>query len=85
MLFSKAIQIKSWVNKFNQERASLGYGLIEFHAAMFRDGKWSVSLSAKDDGLFFSHEMERIFTLYAGGGFSMRVFALSSSPVIDLQ
>lgn len=85
MLFSKAIQIKLWVNKFNQQRALMDYGRIGFEAHMFSDGKWSVSLRDTDAGIFFSDEMERLITLYAGGGFSMRVFSISGSPVIDLQ
>lgn len=85
MKFSKAIQIKQWVNKFNQQRASLGYGRIEFNAEMFCDGKWSVSLSVETSGQFFSSEMERLFTLYAGGGFTIRVFTAYNVLVIDCQ
>lgn len=85
MEFSKAIQIKLWVNKFNEYREACGYGRIKFEAAMFRIGKWSVSLRAEGSELFFSDEMARLMTLWAGGGFSLRVFAFDGCPIIDMQ
>lgn len=85
MEFSKAIQIKLWVNKFNENRETFGYGRIKFEAGMFCIGKWSVSLRAEGSEFFFSDEMARLMTLYAGGGFSLRVFAFDGCPIIDMQ
>lgn len=85
MEFSKAIQIKKWVNVFNEQREVCGYGRIKFEAEMFRIGKWSVSLRAEGSELFFSDEMARLFILYNEGGFSLRVFAINGCPIIDMQ
>lgn len=85
MLFSKAIQIKLLVNKFNQFRKPTDYGFIEFKAEMFRDGKWAVTLTAMGNGMFYSTEMADILALYAQGGFSMRVATINGLPYIDMQ
>lgn len=85
MVFSKAIQIKLWVNKFNQERKRCGFAVIEFYCDMFTLGKWSIDLSLDGNGVFFSSEMVRFITLYAGGGFTMWIGSNGNSPVIHLQ
>lgn len=85
MLFSKAIQIKLLVNKFNQFRKKTDYSYIEFKAEMFRDGKWAVTLTAMGNGLFYSMEMDELIALFAGGGFNIRVSAYKGLPYIDIQ
>lgn len=85
MLFSKAIQIKLMVNKFNQFRKRTDFSYIEFKAEMFRDGKWAVTLTAMGNGMFYSLEMEQLLALYAGGGFSIRVSAINGLPYLDMQ
>lgn len=85
MTFSKAIQIKGLVNRWNQERKSADYGYIKFECEMFSIGKWSVDLSAVGAELFFSDETEQLLTLHAGGGFHMRISAFHNVPVICIQ
>lgn len=85
MLFSKAIQIKLLVNKFNQFRKKTDYSYIEFKAEMFRDGKWAVTLTAMGNGIFYSFEMDELITLFAGGRFSIRVATINDLPYIDIQ
>lgn len=85
MLFSKAIQIKLLVNKFNQFRKTTDYSFIEFKAEMFRDGKWAVTLTAMGNGMFYSFEMDELIKLFAGGGFNIRVAAYKELPYIDIQ
>lgn len=85
MLFSKAIQIKLLVNKFNQFRKRTDYSFIEFKAHMYRDGKWAVTLTAMGNGMFYSIEMEELITLFAGGRFSIRVASINGLPYIDIQ
>ena len=85
MLFSKAIQIKLLVNKFNQFRKKTDYSYIEFKAEMFRDGKWAVTLTAMGNGMFYSFEMDKLIALFAGGRFSIRVASINGLPYIDIQ
>lgn len=85
MLFSKAIQIKLLVNKFNQFRKKTDYSYIEFKAEMYRDGKWAVTLTAMGNGIFYSIEMDELITLFAGGRFSIRVASINGLPYIDIQ
>lgn len=85
MLFSKAIQIKLWVNKFNQERVEGGRKPINFECGMFSIGQWYVTLSAPDGGIFYSMETERICTLVAGGGLTFWVGCNSFAPVLYFQ
>lgn len=85
MKFSKAIQIKQWVNRWNEDRAKSNHGSIVFNCSMYSIGNWSVDITAQGSELFFSDEMEQLITLYAGGGFSMRVFAIDNVPSIDMQ
>lgn len=85
MLFSKAIQIKLWVNKFNQFRKKTDSSYIKFKAEMYRDGKWAVTLTAMGNGMFYSIEMDQLLTLFAGGGFSIRVASINGLPYIDIQ
>lgn len=85
MLFSKAIQIKLLVNKFNQFRKRTDYSYIEFKALMYRDGKWAVTLTAMGNGMFYSIEMADLITLFAGGRFSIRVASINGLPYIDIQ
>ena len=85
MLFSKAIQIKMLVNKFNQLRKRNDYSFIEFKAEMYRDGKWAVTLTAMGNGLFYSIEMAELITLFAGSGLNVRVAAYKELPYIDIQ
>lgn len=85
MTFSKAIQIKHLVNRWNKDRAECGFGRVVFNCDMFQIGCWSVNIDAVGSTLFFSHEMNELITLYAGGGFTIRVFAFSDRPSIDMQ
>lgn len=85
MLFSKAIQIKLLVNKFNQFRKKTDFSFIDFKAEMFRDGKWAVTLTAMGNGIFYSFEMDELITLFAGGRFSIRVASINGLPYIDIQ
>lgn len=85
MKFSKAIQIKQWVNRWNEDRAKFNHGSIVFNCSMYSIGNWSVDITAQGSELFFSDEMEQLITLYAGGGFSMRVMAIDNVPTIDMQ
>lgn len=85
MVFSKAIEIKSWVNRFNDSRKEYGTQAIKFECGMFSLGSWYVTLYAPDGGIFYSMEMERICTLVAGGGFSFWVGTNTFAPVLYLQ
>lgn len=85
MLFSKAIQIKHLVNRWNKDRWDCGFGYIEFKCSMFSDGQWNVLLKPVDSKLFFSIELEQLITLYAGGGMIMCIGAFTDIPYIDLQ
>lgn len=85
MLFSKAIQIKQLVTRWNKDRSYGDFGHIEFKCSMFSDGQWNVLLTLVDSRLFFSIELEQLVTLYAGGGFMMCIGALNDVPYIDLQ
>ena len=85
MLFSKAIQIKSLVNKFNQERQECGCPAIVFECEMYSLGKWSIVLSFEKSSIFFSHEMGQIATLYAGGGFIFFVGSGTCSQMLHFQ
>lgn len=85
MVFSKAIQIKSWVNRFNQERSRSGFAVIKFECDMFTLGKWAIDLSLDGNGVFFSSEMVCINTLLAGGGVIMWVGCNGTSPVLHFQ
>lgn len=85
MLFSKAIQIKHLVNRWNKERSNLGHGCIEFECTMFSLGEWSVTLKPVGAQLFFTHEMDNLVQLYAWRGFRMMIGATSSGPYIDMQ
>ena len=85
MTFSKAIQIKHLVNRWNKDRSTGDYGYIAFSCDMFSIGHWSVQIRAIGCTLFFSDEMAQLITLYAGGGFHMRVSAHNGRPYIDMQ
>lgn len=85
MVFSKAIQIKNLVNRWNKDRSVGDYGYVTFHCSMYSIGKWSVIIKAMGQGVFFSSEMNQLITLYAGGGFSIRVSTFIHNPYIDMQ
>lgn len=85
MVFSKAIQIKNLVNRWNKDRVECDFGYIFFDCSMFSIGNWAVTIKAVGAGLFFSCEMNQLITLYAGGGFTMRVSAHNGHPYIELQ
>lgn len=85
MVFSKAIQIKGLVDRWNQQRLEYGFGYVSFECSMFMDGEWSVTLRLKESTLFFSSEMDKLITLYAGGGFIINIGAYGSSPRISMQ
>lgn len=85
MKFSKAIQIKQLVNRWNEERRSLGYGEVHFNCSMYSLGRWSVTLEPKGVRVFFSYELDELVTLYAGGGFRMYIGAVGIAPYIDMQ
>lgn len=85
MLFSKAIQIKLLVNKFNRFRKRTDFSYIEFKADMYRDGKWAVTLTAMGNGMFYSFEMDELIKLFTGGDFNIRVAAYKELPYIDIQ
>ena len=85
MKFSKAIQIKSLVNRWNENRWNIGFGYVKFEASMFMDGEWSVGLKLVDSHVFTSLEMEQLITLYAGGGFQMFITAINNDPFIDME
>lgn len=85
MIFSKAIQIKGLINRWNQQRVEYGFGYVSFECSMFMDGEWSVTLRLKESTLFFSSELNQLITLYAGGGFIMTIGAFGSSPRISMQ
>lgn len=85
MKFSKAIQIKQWVNRFNQDRSEFNSGSIKFECSMFSDGEWRVDLKPIGVRMFFSCEMDRLITLYAGGGFTMIIGSVTNAPYIDMQ
>ena len=84
MKFSKAIQIKGLVNRWNENRRNDGYGYVKFEASMCMDGHWSVGLKLVDSFAFTSQEMEEFITLYAGGGFRMSIFAYDKTLIIDM-
>lgn len=85
MLFSKAIQIKLLVNRFNQHRQASGFSVIRFECEMFSIGHWAIDLELSGQGVFFSSEMERLITLYAGGGFHLFIGANNNLPVLHFQ
>ena len=85
MVFSKALQIKSWVNRFNDARKEYGTQTIKFECGMFSIGQWSVTLYAPDGGVFYSMEMERICTLVAGGNLTFYVGSNTFAPVLYFQ
>ena len=85
MVFSKAIQIKLWVNKFNTDRKQFGRQPIEFQCGMFSIGMWYVTLLAPDGGIFYSMEMERLCTLVAGGDLTLWVGNNNFAPVLYFQ
>lgn len=85
MDFCKAIQIKSWVNRFNQERNQGGFPVIVFKCDMYSIGHWSIELTLSYKGVFFYEEMNRIITLYAGGGFIFFVGSVDNSPKLYFQ
>lgn len=85
MLFSKAIQIKMLVNKFNQFRKRTDLSFIQFKAEMYRDGKWAVTLTAMGNGLFYSLEMEELVELFASSSLNVRFAAYKDLPYIDIQ
>ena len=85
MLFSKAIQIKLWVNKFNADRKNFGRQPIVFQCGMYSLGQWSVTLSAPDGGIFYSMESERLCTLVAGGDITFWVGCNTYAPVMYFQ
>ncbi len=85
MLFSQAIQIKSWVNRFNQERNCGGFSVILFECEMYSIGHWSVVLKLSKKGVFFSHEMAHLCCLLGGGGLNFFVGSINDSPVLYFQ
>ena len=85
MVFSKVIQIKSWVNRFNADRKGCGRDAIFFACGKFSDGQWHVTLAAPDGGIFYSMEMERLCTLVAGGNLTLFVGSNTFSPVLYFQ
>lgn len=85
MVFSKAIQIKLWVNKFNADRKYIGHEPIVFYCGMFSMGDWYVNLSAPDGGIFYSRETERLCTLVAGGGLIFWIGNNTFAPVLYFQ
>lgn len=85
MLFSKAIQIKTWVNRFNEDRKKFGRKPINFQYGMFSIGEWYVTLSAPDGGIFYSTESERLCTLVAGGGITFWIGCNTFAPVLYFQ
>lgn len=85
MLFSKAIQIKSMVNRFNQERFRYGFAIIQFDCGMYSIGRWSVCLSLSRKGCFFSHEMAQFAALLNRGGLCFFVGSNEVSPVMHFQ
>lgn len=85
MLFSKAIQIKSLINRFNQERQASGFAVIKFDCGMFSIGHWSVSLSLSYKGCFFSSEMAQFAALLNRGGIIFFVGSNEVSPVLHFQ
>lgn len=85
MLFSKAIQIKSLVNRFNQERVSDGFPVIQFKCGMYAVGRWSVDLSLSRKGCFFSSEMAQFSALLNRGGLIFFVGCNEVSPVLYFQ
>lgn len=85
MLFSKAIQIKSLVNRFNQERVRDGFATIQFDCGMYSIGRWSVFLSLSYRGCFFSNEMAQFAALLNRGGIIFFVGSNEVSPVLHFQ
>ena len=85
MVFSKAIQIKHLVNRWNEDRCDIGLGSIMFYCSMFYDGQWNVLLKPVNSTLFFSFELKQLMTLYAAGGFIMTIGSLSDAPYIDMH
>lgn len=85
MVFSKAIQIKLWVNKFNSDRKYIGREPIVFYCGMFSMGDWYVNLSAPDGGIFYSQETEHLCTLVAGGGLTFWIGNNTFAPVLYFQ
>lgn len=85
MEFSKAIQIKQLVTRWNKDRSYRDFGYIKFECSMFSLGHWSVLLKPVDTKLFFSLELEQLLTLYAGGGFMMVIGSFTDAPYIDMQ
>lgn len=85
MLFSKAIQIKLLVNKFNQERKQCGFPAIVFDCDSYAIGKWSLRLSLEREGCFFSSEISQLSALLMLGGFIMYVGSNKVSPVLHFQ
>lgn len=85
MLFSKAIEIKYFVNRFNRERVRSGFATIKFDCAMYSIGKWSVSLSLSRRGCFFSSEMAQLSALFGYGGIIFWVGSNECSPVLHFQ
>lgn len=85
MEFSKAIQFKSWVNRFNDARKEYGTQTIKFDCGMFSVGQWYVTLAAPDGGLFYSMEMERFCTLISGGDITFFVGSNTFAPVLYFQ
>lgn len=85
MVFSKAIQIKSLVNRFNQERVRDGFAIIKIDCDMYFIGRWSVRLSLSDKGCFFSQEMAQFAALLNRGGLIFFVGSNEVSPVLHFQ
>lgn len=85
MLFSRAIQIKMWVNRFNADRVSCGRKPIGFECGMFSIGQWSVTLSAPEGGIFYSMESERLCTLVEGGRLTFWIGCNTFAPVLYFQ
>ena len=85
MVFSKAIQIKHLVNRWNENRYEFGSGYIVFNCSMFYDGQWSVLLRPEHSTLFFSFELNQLLTLYTAGGIMMTIGSINNLPYIDMQ
>lgn len=85
MTFSKAIQIKHLVNRWNKTRKECDFGIITFTCLMFSIGNWSVDIQVVGTNLFFSEEMDELITLYAGGGFRFTIHSHNNRPFISMQ
>lgn len=85
MLFSKAIQFKLWVNRVNTKRSIYGHKPIKFECGMFSIGNWYVNMSAPDGSIFYSHEIESMYTLISGNDITFWIGSNTFAPVLYFQ